>query len=80
MHRLRDDELYHFYMGDALELLLLYPDGTFEVKYLGTDLQKGQNAAGHGPGRYMAGIESDRRRRFLPLRNDDDTGLYTGRI
>lgn len=42
MHRLRDDELYHFYMGDALELLLLYPDGTFEVKYLGTDLQKGQ--------------------------------------
>lgn len=42
MHRLRDNELYHFYMGDALELLLLYPDGTFEVKYLGTDLQKGQ--------------------------------------
>lgn len=42
MHRLRDDELYHYYMGDGLELLLLYPDGTFEVKYLGADLLNGQ--------------------------------------
>ena len=42
MHRLRDDELYHYYMGDALELLLLYPDGTSEIKYLGPDLVRGQ--------------------------------------
>lgn len=42
MHRLEDDELYHYYMGDALEMLLLYPDGTFCIKYLGSDLDKGQ--------------------------------------
>ncbi|MCI8836277.1 MAG: cupin domain-containing protein [Ruminococcus sp.] len=42
MHRLEDDELYHYYMGDALELLLLYPDGTFQIKYLGSDLINGQ--------------------------------------
>src|SRR5258708_38852881 len=27
MHRLATDELWHFYGGDAIEVLLLYPDG-----------------------------------------------------
>lgn len=42
MHKLDTDEIYHYYMGDELELLLLYPDGTWEVKVLGTDLIKGE--------------------------------------
>jgi len=41
MHRLTSDEIYHFYLGDPVEILLLYPDGTGEVKVIGTDLEHG---------------------------------------
>lgn len=37
MHRLPIDEVWHFYRGDPLELLLLAPDGTARVELLGTD-------------------------------------------
>lgn len=42
LHRLRTDEIYHFYNGDAVTLVLLYPDGTFETQTLGRDYAKGQ--------------------------------------
>ncbi|MEI5098809.1 cupin domain-containing protein [Streptomyces sp. PmtG] len=35
MHRLPTDEVWHFYRGDPLELLLLAPDGSDEVRVLG---------------------------------------------
>ena len=35
MHRLRTDEMYHFYGGDAVTLVLLYPDGRAETRTLG---------------------------------------------
>ena len=41
MHILDSDEIYHFYEGDPLELLLLYPDGHGEICVLGTDLSTG---------------------------------------
>ena len=42
MHQLESDEIYHYYMGDGLELLLLYPDGRAECVVLGTDLAAGE--------------------------------------
>jgi predicted cupin superfamily sugar epimerase len=42
MHRLQTDEVYHFYLGDPVELLLLYPNGKSEVVILGQDLVAGQ--------------------------------------
>lgn len=42
MHRLDTDEIYHFYYGDPLEMLLLQPDGSGEVFVLGNDLLAGQ--------------------------------------
>lgn len=42
MHRLKTDEIYHYYMGDGLELLLLYPDGRAEKKVLGPRLTEGE--------------------------------------
>ena len=42
MHRLRTDEVYHFYLGDPVELLLLHPDGVSQVINLGSDLEAGQ--------------------------------------
>ena len=42
MHRLPTDELYHFYLGDPVELLLLRQDGSSEVITLGHDVLNGQ--------------------------------------
>ena len=41
IHRLDTDEIYHFYNGDPLEMLLLHPDGSGEIFILGNDLQAG---------------------------------------
>jgi len=32
------DELFHFYLGDALEMLQLYPDGSSKTLKIGTNL------------------------------------------
>jgi predicted cupin superfamily sugar epimerase len=42
LHRLRTDEVYHFYLGDPAELLLLHADGGGERVLLGQDLAAGQ--------------------------------------
>jgi len=41
LHRLKSDEIYHFYLGDAVTLLLLRPDGTSETLTLGQDMKAG---------------------------------------
>jgi predicted cupin superfamily sugar epimerase len=43
MHVLDSDEIFHFYLGDAVEMLQLYPDGSSAVFTLGPDLQAGQH-------------------------------------
>ena len=42
LHRIRNDQLYHYYMGDPLELFLLHPGGTAERVVVGPDLRGGQ--------------------------------------
>lgn len=42
MHQLPGEELFHYYAGDPLETLLLYPDGRGEVRALGIDFDAGQ--------------------------------------
>jgi predicted cupin superfamily sugar epimerase len=41
LHRIRSDQMYHHYLGDPLEVLLLYADGRSEVKRVGADLAAG---------------------------------------
>lgn len=41
MHRLPTDEVYHFYLGDPVEMLQLFEDGTGAVIRIGIDLQEG---------------------------------------
>lgn len=41
LHRIRADQMYHYYGGDPLEVLLLYPDGHGAVSTVGFDPQKG---------------------------------------
>jgi uncharacterized protein len=42
MHRIRSDQLYHHYLGDSLEVLMLFPDGTGKIVTVGSDLGAGQ--------------------------------------
>jgi len=42
LHRLPTDEVFHFYLGDPVETLLLFPDGSSRVVILGPDLLAGQ--------------------------------------
>ena len=43
MHVLSSDEIFHFYLGDPVEMLQLYPDGRSEAFTLGPDLAAGQH-------------------------------------
>jgi predicted cupin superfamily sugar epimerase len=42
MHVLASDEIFHFYLGDPVEMLQLLPDGGSKVVTLGPDLAAGQ--------------------------------------
>jgi predicted cupin superfamily sugar epimerase len=41
MHRIRSDQLYHHYLGDPLDVLMLFPDGNGAVATVGSDLAAG---------------------------------------
>lgn len=42
MHRLPTDELFHFYLGDPVNLLRLFPDGASDILELGQDIANRQ--------------------------------------
>jgi len=42
LHRLVGDEIFHHYLGDAVEMLLLHPSGTGEIVKLGKNLAAGE--------------------------------------
>jgi predicted cupin superfamily sugar epimerase len=50
MHKLPGDELFHFYLGDPVEMLQLRPDGTGEVVLLGQDIAAGMRLQHNVPG------------------------------
>ena len=78
MHRLKTDEIYHYYMGDGLELLLLYPDGTSEIKVLGTRLSDGEVPQFRVPAGVWQGVGCGSRREILSGGNDDGPGVSAG--
>ena len=41
MHRLQSDEVFHFYLGDPVEMLHLWPNGSVTVPTLGNDIVGG---------------------------------------
>jgi predicted cupin superfamily sugar epimerase len=43
IHRLASDEIFHFYLGDPVRMVQLFPDGRGTTVVLGRDLQAGQN-------------------------------------
>ena len=50
MHRLKSDEIYHFYLGDPVTILILHPGGKSEVTTLGQKIIAGQRVQVLVPG------------------------------
>jgi predicted cupin superfamily sugar epimerase len=50
LHRIRNDQLYHYYLGDPIELFLLHADGHSERVIVGPDLRGGQRVQQLIPG------------------------------
>lgn len=50
LHRLRSDEVFHFYAGDTVEMLQLYPDGTAKTWLIGNALLAGERPQVLAPG------------------------------
>jgi predicted cupin superfamily sugar epimerase len=43
LHRLASDEIFHFYLGDPVRMLQLFPDGQGRAVILGPDPTRGQS-------------------------------------
>jgi predicted cupin superfamily sugar epimerase len=56
LHRVPGDEVFHFYYGDPVTILLLFPDGRMETKILGNSLWEGQRPQCIAPGGVWQGM------------------------
>ena len=43
LHRIKADEIWHFYAGTPLTLTLIHPDGRLEMPRLGPDPERGES-------------------------------------
>ena len=70
LHRLTGEEVYHFYMGDPVELCELKQDGSMQITVLGTS----------GRRRSLAGLPLKRRRKMGTARYNHVSGIFGRRI
>lgn len=49
LHRLASDEIFHFYLGDPVEMLQLWPDGSAKTVVLGQNIAADQHMQLHVP-------------------------------
>ena len=45
LHRIRNDQLYHYYLGEPIEVFMLHADGGTERVIVGPDLRNGQGCS-----------------------------------
>jgi uncharacterized protein len=67
IHRVSSDEIFHFYLGDPVEILLLYPGGGSKTVLLGPDIEKGQHPQFLVPGNVWQGSHLAKGGRFALL-------------
>jgi uncharacterized protein len=66
LHRIRNDQLYHYYRGDPIELFMLHEDGAAERVVVGPDLRAGERIQQLIPGgTFHTARVTGRRRWFL---------------
>ncbi len=49
LHLLPTDEVYHFYLGDPIEMFWIYPDGSSKTVTLGQDIMSGMEIQAVAP-------------------------------
>ena len=42
LHKVKSDEIFHFYLGDPVEMINLFPDGSFKKIILGQNILTGE--------------------------------------
>lgn len=57
MHTLPSDEIFHFYLGDPVEMLQLKPDGSSEIITIGSDVLAGMQPQVVVPGGVWQGAK-----------------------
>ena len=62
LHRIRNDQLYHYYLGDPIEVLMMLTDGTTQRHIVGPDLRAGQTPQLLHPGQHVSHRAGDRHR------------------
>jgi uncharacterized protein len=50
LHRIRNEQLYHYYLGDPLEVFMLHADGSSERVVVGSDIRGGEGLQLRIPG------------------------------
>jgi predicted cupin superfamily sugar epimerase len=50
LHRIRNEQLYHYYLGDPLEVFILHGDGSSERVIVGPDIRGGERLQLRIPG------------------------------
>jgi uncharacterized protein len=66
LHRIRNDQLYHYYLGDPIEVLLLHQNGNSELVIVGPNIVGGQTVQLFIPGNtFHTARITGHRRRFL---------------
>ncbi len=67
MHMVPGDEIFHFYLGDAVEMLQIAPDKTAKTIILGNDIGSGMQPQHVVPGGYWQGARLREGGRFALL-------------
>lgn len=65
LHRILSDELWHFHAGSSATIHIIHPDSLYEARYLGSDLQKGQQFQQIVPAQSWFGVTVDNQDSFL---------------
>jgi hypothetical protein len=55
MHRVPGEEIFHFYLGDPVEMLQLKPDGSSDIVVMGHDINSGMVVQHVVPGAWWQG-------------------------
>ena len=79
LHRIRNDQLYHYYLGDPIEVLMMLEDGSTQLHIVGPDLRKGHKVQLLHSGRHVSHRADDRRAALVSRRVDRMAGRRTRR-
>ncbi len=79
LHRIRNDQFYHYYLGDPLEVLMMMTDGTTQHHIVGPDIRAGHKVQVVHSGQRVSHRAGDRFAALVSRRFDRMAGRRAGR-